>query len=589
MLNKQMVLCCGLALQAVCGVQASALADELPTQPVVQVNIPAHLDDLINKAMQPVLNTAQVRDEGDAWQLFRRLRPAIRDALGAKGYFSPVISRIAPPPQAQGEQALALRIVVDLGPQAVVSALDIQFEGDILLPEFANRRAHLLSQWGLGTGQPFDQDAWARSKDDVLRDLLANDFAAATLAQSEALVDPEANTVALRLVYDSGPVFTFGELQIDGLKKFKPDLVQRYNTIEPGTPYAQERVLELQAELQGARYFSSVDVAVDVDDQTPKQVPIHVHLVEGDSKRLSAGAGYSSNTGFRTEAAYEWNNLFDRAYALSTAARLEQKRQSAYADVYLPPSRKGVVDSLGIAVDHQAVSNLEVDRTSLGAVRQYTQGLTDVRLGLNFQLENRSTQGVDFGGTQALVGSMAWTRNRVDDRLNPRAGYIAFTQVAAASEALASNQDFVRLYGKWQHFWSPSKPHVVSSRVELGTVLSSAQRDIPQDYLFRAGGSNSIRGFDFLDLGVRDQGVLVGGRRLFIGSLEYTRWLENNIGLAVFSDAGNVADHWRDAGPKVALGTGVRYKTPAGSIAFDVAKALSEEKIRMHFALGLAF
>ena len=58
-----------------------------------------------------------------------------------------------------------------------------------------------------------------------------------------------------------------------------------------------------------------------------KLVPIEVTVVESDSKRLGLGAGYSSNTGFRTEATYQYNNLFDRAYSLVTGARIEQKRQ----------------------------------------------------------------------------------------------------------------------------------------------------------------------------------------------------------------------------------------------------------------------
>lgn len=568
---------------------ASVWSKEVDGKPVVNVQVPSSFSDLVNKAMAPVVNVAVVSDEGDVWQLFRRVRPLIRDALGTKGYFSPVISRVPPADGTAGAEALVLKITVDPGVQSLVSELDIQFDGEINQPEFEARREHLKTLWLLGKGATFDQDEWAASKDNLLRDLLARDFAAASLSESEALVDPETATVELRVVYDSGPVFTFGELQIDGLKKYRPDLVERYNTIKPGDRYEQERLLALLSDLQNTSYFSSVDVKIDVDDRTPQRVPIQLSLLESDSKRLGLGAGYSSNTGFRTEANYQFNNLFDRAYSLATGLRLEQKRQSAFADVFFPPSRKGVVDSVGISVDHQTVSNLEVDRTSVGAVRQYTLGPSEFRLGLNFQLEDRRAQGVNFGGTQALVPSASWTRNQVDDRLNPRNGYIAFGQVAGASEALASDQDFLRLFGKVQQFWSPSKEHLISTRIELGTVISSSRQDIPQDYLFRAGGSNSVRGFDFLDIGVLDQGVLVGGRRLMIGSLEYTRWLKGNLGASVFTDVGDVANNWGDIDPRAAFGMGVRYKTPAGPIALDVAKAVDEKRIRIHFALGVAF
>lgn len=554
----------------------------------VTFQVPGQFQELLADATLQIRKTAQVNDEGDNWQLFRRLRPVIRDALGTQGYFNPVIRQ-------QVDYGLQLglptplTILVDPGPQSRVVSVDILFEGAVNSPEFSDRRERLKSLWLLEPEQPFEQSEWTASKEALLRDLLARDFAAATLAESRADVDPETNTVRLSVVYDSGPVFTFGELKITGLKKYREDLVSRYNSIQPGDRYEQERLLQLLSALQATSYFSAVDVKIDTDDRKPEQVPIEISVIESDSKRLGLGAGYSSNTGFRTEATYQYNNLFDRAYSLVTGVRVEQKRQSAFADVFLPPTTKGIVDSVGVAVDHQEISNLEVDRSSVGAIREYTRGNHEFRLGLNFQLEERNALGINLGNTQALVASSSWTLNAVDDRLNPAEGYILFGQVAAASEQFASDQDFVRLYGRMQRFWSPSSQNLFLARFEAGTVAASARRDIPQDYLFRAGGTNSLRGFDFLDLGVLDRGVQVGGRRIMIGSLEYIRWIRGPFGAAVFTDVGDVSDHWGDFDPKPAVGVGLRYRTPAGPIALDIAKAADQERPRIHFALGVAF
>jgi len=459
--------------------------------PKVSYDVPAEFQDLIEQSTQQIRSTAQVNDNGDAWQLFRRLRPAIRDALGTEGYFSPSIQRVVDETVPE-DVAPPLNIKIEPGIQSKIVSVDIQFDGEINKDEFAERRERLKTLWLLGVNQPFNQADWSASKDSLLRDLLAKDFAAATLSESLADVDPEKNTVALSVVYDSGPVFTFGDLQIKGLTKYPQDLVSRYNTIRPGDRYEQERLLRLLADLQGTTYFSAVDVKIDADDRQPVNVPIEVTVMESDSKRLGLGAGYSSNTGFRTEATYQFNNLFDRAYSLVTGVRIEQKRQSAYADVFLPPSTRGITDSVGVAIDHQEISNLEVDRSSVGAIREFNKGINDYRLGLNFQLEERSALGINFGQTQALVASSSWTRNAVDDRLNPSEGYIAFGQLALASEQFASDQDFVRLYGRVQKFWSPSRENLFSARFEAGTVVASARRDIPQDYLFRAGGPTAF-------------------------------------------------------------------------------------------------
>ncbi|MCR2745098.1 autotransporter assembly complex protein TamA [Limnobacter parvus] len=583
------VLCMAWILAFQLGAANAQPAEAELEPPKVSYQVADQFQSLIDQSTRQILASAQVNDNGDAWQLFRRLRPAIRDALGTQGYFSPNIQRVVDESIPE-DQAPVLNITVEPGPQSKVVSVDIQFDGEINKDEFSDRRERLKTLWLLGVNQPFNQGDWSASKDTLLRDLLARDFAAATLSESLANVDPEKSTVELLVVYDSGPVFTFGELKIEGMKKYPLDLVSRYNKIRPGDPYEQERLLRLLADLQGTSYFSSVDVKIDADDRNPKNVPIEVSVLESDSKRLGLGAGYSSNTGFRTEATYQYNNLFNRAYSLVTGARLEQKRQSAYADVFLPPSSLGITDSVGVAFDHQEISNLEVDRSSIGAIREFSKGINEFRLGLNFQLEARKTLGVNFGDTQALVASSSWQRNAVDDRLNPRKGYIAFGQLAVAAEQLASDQDFVRLYGRVQKFWSPSRENVFSARFEAGTVVASARRDIPQDFLFRAGGTNSLRGFDFLDLGVLDQGVLVGGRRTMIGSLEYTRWFDGGpLGAAVFTDVGDVSNSWGDFDPNTAIGIGVRYQTPAGPIAFDIAKAANQSSPRIHFALGVAF
>lgn len=550
-------------------------------------NLPADVQTLLNKASEPTLKTARVDDQGDVEQLFRRLRPIVRDALGTVGYFSAVIRRVEQ--DASDKPLLPLVIELELGEQSRIGEVEIEFEGAITQPAFAARREALRKGWDLVKGDVFTQTQWTANKDAILRNLLARDFADASLADSIADVDPETNRVQLRVLYDSGAVFTFGDLNIQGLVKYPADLVNRFSAIEPGDPYEQESLLVLLSDLQNTGYFSSVDVKIDTDAQNPERVPVNVTVQESKSKRIGLGFGYSSNTGFRSEASYQYNNLFHRAYSLVTGVRIEQKRQSAFADLFLPPDRKGVVDSLGVSVDHQDLSGLDVKRSSVGGRREYTVGNTEFQLGLNFQLEERNTASFNLGNTQALVAGAAWTHNRADDRLNPSKGYVAQGQVAVASERLLSDQDFLRLYGRVQKFWSPSRKNLYSARFEVGTVLADSRENIPQDYLFRAGGTNSLRGFEFLDIGVQDRGVTVGGRRMMIGSLEYTRWLNGAFGAAVFTDVGDVSRTWSDFKPQPALGVGLRYRTAAGPIAFDIAKAKDQDRLRIHFALGVAF
>lgn len=575
-----LILCAYLSAGA--SLHAASLTD-------VELDVPPAVRSLVERAILPSVQSARLDDLGDVQQLYRRVRPVIENALGAQGYFSSSIRRNRDFDELPDE-APKLRMTIEPGEISRINQVNIQFEGDINTdaPAKQLRRDSLRARWALNKGEPFNQGAWDSSKRKILDQLLAKDYPSATISRSLADVDPEAGEVNLTVVYNSGPSFTFGALEISGLEKYPARVVDGYNSIKPGDPYEQERLLQLLSDLQNTVYFSSVNVEID-ENRGPKEVPILVKVTESDSQRVGLGAGYSSNTGFRSEVTYSLSNLFDRGYALNSGIRLEQKRQSVFADVFLPPTQRGVQDAVGFAYDQQEVSNLEVERTSLGVRREYAFGPADFTFGLNLQLEERFNQSVSLGQTQALVGGLAVTRSRVDDRLNPTQGYVVFGQLAVAAESLASDQDFVRLAGKFQQYWTPAEDHLVSARFELGSVVADSRRDIPQDYLFRAGGSNSVRGFEYLGLGVFDQGVLQGGRRLFVASLEYTRWIKGPLGVAVFTDVGDVSFNWSDLDPKPAVGFGVRYRTPAGPISFDLAKAKDQDKIRFHFALGVTF
>ncbi|NJM32748.1 MAG: hypothetical protein HC848_07725 [Limnobacter sp.] len=133
---------------------------------------------------------------------------------------------------------------------------------------------------------------------------MAKDFSAANIVQSLADVNPETRQVHLKVVYDSGPAYTFGELQISGLEKYPEDLVKKYSPIQPGQPYEQERLLQLLSTLQNTVYFSAVEVDMQPNPPSPIEVPVLVKVSESKAKRIGLGAGYSSDTGFRSEATF---------------------------------------------------------------------------------------------------------------------------------------------------------------------------------------------------------------------------------------------------------------------------------------------
>jgi len=520
----------------------------------------------------------------DRAALARRTRREVSELLATEGYFGPEV-RLRRAPDG------VWRLTVVPGRQARVTSVDIGFDGAITSGEaqFAARREALRKAWGLRVGEAFRQRAWDDAKQALLDGVTVRDFAAARLSATRAEVDPQTAAVRLSVTVDSGPRFFLGPLRVTGLTDLPADLVERLSTLEAGEPFDQERLLALQSRLQNAPQFASVIVDVERDPALAQAVPVQVHISEAQSRHLGFGVGYSTNNGYRVETSWRDVNLFDKAWELSTALRYEQFAQSAYADVFFPPAPAGHRHSVGAAVEHSEVEGLELTTYALGVARHHTRGNIDTRVGLRFQHELRAPDGAETTRHNALTASWSWTRRRVDDLLDPHRGDVLQVEVGGGSEALLSDQDFVRLYARYVNYTPVARRDVLILRAEGGVTLADSRDGIPQDFLFRTGGSQSVRGYDFQSLGVREGEATVGGRYLATASAEYVHWFLPEWGAAAFVDAGDAADSRAAWEPKVGYGVGARWKSPAGPIAVDVAYGHAEHRLRLHFGVAIAF
>lgn len=545
--------------------------------PTVAATVELEAPKEIRRFLEPYLPD---ESPGDAR---RRLQKSLPDLLATEGYFTPRFDF--------SEEDGSLRVRIDPGRRTHIAGVDLTIAGP-LTPE---RRQTLIESWTLPVGKPFRQPDWSAAKQNLLERLLAMGHAGARLTDSRADIDPATGEARLQASYDAGPPYRFGELKIEGLSRYRPDLVARYNqAVRPGEPYREDRLAALQNALQSTPYFSSVQVTLEREDARPGPegtmiAPVRVLVRERSPHRIAFGAGISSNTGARVELNYHSNDLFRKAWELNSGIRLEQKRQTAYADVFLPPSPRRYRDSFGALAEHSDIQGLATERYALGVQRQQQRGSLDVRLLLTWQEERRRPAGAEETTNRALVPDSLWTWRQIDSLIDPRYGFVLQAKLGAGAKAFLSDRDFVRLYGRYQQFFPLGRRDVLTLRAELGYTAADSRQGIPQDYLFRAGGTNSVRGYAYQSLGVREGDAIVGGRYLATGSVEATHWLNERWGIAAFVDAGDAADTLKGVHAAVGYGVGARWKSPAGPIAVDVAYGQRTGKMQLHFSLAVPF
>lgn len=513
----------------------------------------------------------------------RRLQGTLSEILATEGYFAPEFTFR----EVDGE----VHLNIDPGPRTRIASLDLAIDGPLDAPA----RADIVRDWRLPIGQPFRQEDWNTAKQQVLARLLAGEHADARLLDSEATIDVETHRAALRAHYDAGPRYRFGNLRVEGLQQYSPELVARYNrVVESGQPYREDNLNTLQSTLQATPYFSSVQAGIDRDaaeigaDGTAT-VPVVVRVRERSPRRMAFGAGASSNTGARVEFNYHDANLAGRAWELDTGLRLEQKKQTAYADVFLPPDPRFRRHSVGVMAERTDIAGLQTERYAFGAQTVQQRGSVEQRLSLNWQNELREPDGAEPVTSRALVPNAMWTWRHVDNRLDPRQGTVLMGQIGGGSRATLSDQNFVRLHSRVQQYIPLGRRDTLILRGELGYTLADSRHRIPQDYLFRTGGAGSVRGYAYQSLGIKEGAATVGGRYLAIASAEVTHWLDEDWGVAAFIDAGDAVDSLQDVRLALGYGLGARWRSPAGPLGVDLAYGERTRGFQLHFSLAIPF
>ena len=522
-------------------------------------------------------------------RLTRGIPDEVTELMATEGYFNARASIEIQDTEAPWQ----VNITVTAGPVTRVTDVRLTFDGAIQANGESEPNASSAERvWALASGQVFTQEAWGDAKRAVLRHLLARRFPAARLSASNAEIDPETNTARLTVVYDSGPEYRFGELEINGLQRYSDHVVRALNAIRPGDAFSQAAIADLQTRLQSTPYFSSVSITADPNNANPNALVVRVDLVEAQRRLVEFGVGYRTDTGARLQASYADINFVDRGIHWRNLLRLEEKLQSASTQLTWPVRLSGWQDDVALEFRKSDVRGLLVQALSLNYKYTKTAGRIERGFLTLATVSREQPEGGERTLRRALVPGYAWRYRAFDDLIDPRNGYELLGEVGAGTKAVLSDQNFIRVRGRIVALWSPTTLDTFVDRLEGGVVSAESRTGIPNQLLFRAGGDHSLRGYAFQSIGVSEAGAIVGGRYLAIMGAEYIRWVWPRFGLATFYEQGNAFDDsnsraWRKWNP--GYGVGVRARTPIGPVNADVAYGQSARSLRIHLSLGFVF
>ncbi|GGY15830.1 autotransporter assembly complex protein TamA [Paludibacterium paludis] len=566
---------------ALCVLPSPALA---AVDYAVRVDAPAPLAALLAEHLSLV--TDRKDPDMDEALLDAMVRDTPEEAvklLETEGYFAAQVRVDTEPGKTRGYV-----VKVEPGHAATVADVTIRLTGPIHGEEdFQGRYAAVLEAWTLPIGAPFRQSDWEDGKKATLRLLLVDRFPMARIAHSRALVDPVTRKVDLDVELDSGPRVEFGALAIKGLERYPPSVARGLADFREGDPYRLDKLLAYQSALEQSPHFSTAIVSANLQRFSDGKVPVEVDLTEFPRQKLELGLNYGTDVGLGTRIGYEHYNIFRRGYTGSLVYDWKKSEQQFSLGLGLPRQSDGYAHSATYAYKRTDTNNVIELSHSAGLWRTRSRGKIEARLGLEYLADSQKVAG-NTTINRALIPSFGWTRRSVDNPLRPRSGLLIDSKLSGTIGGALSNTSFVRGYLKATAYWTPFPGWGTwVGRTELGQVWANDTDQVPSSLLFKAGGSNSVRGYDYQALGVPgpDNSVL-GGRVLATASVEYQIPVMRDWALALFTDVGDASQSWKSYRSRHGNGVGVRWMSPVAPLSFDIAKG---DKLRWYLSLGLAF
>ncbi|MDQ0143908.1 autotransporter assembly complex protein TamA [Cupriavidus necator] len=551
----------------------------------------------IREILEEHLDLARYKDRTDLSQdqfdyMVETVGEQVRALASTEGYFDPTTTARV---DGTGDQRV-VHVMVDPGARTLIRNVDLQVTGPAAT-QSPEQVAEMQAKWGLPVGKPFRQNDWDKAKEDALVTLQSHTYYGARLAASQARIEPDELRADLSAHYASGPAYRLGALKVTGTRRYPEQIIYNVNPLNEGEPYRVERLLELQRAIQNQPYFSNVLVDLEPPPDADKApggevtAPVSVRVREYPVHRLNSGVGFTTDTGAQVEGRYSYYNLFNRAWTFDSQARIEQKRSYLFAEAAMPPSpgayRNSVYSSYERTID---IENTDTTSLRAGLKRSRSREKYDVTTSLDFYYDKLLPAGQPAQISKALVPAFAWTRRDVDNPVFPRRGNVISTQIGVAAKGLLSDATFLRLYGRIRQYIPVGTRDLVVARLELGADLTGdSSSQIPATLRFRAGGTDSIRGYSYQSIGTPSGASILPAKYLGTGSLEYQYWFKPDWGVAVFWDAGTAADNLRGVRIYNGVGVGVRWRTPVGPLQLDVGYGIQERQFRPHISLGVAF
>jgi outer membrane protein insertion porin family len=507
-------------------------------------------------------------------------------------------ARVGDPEIRFEENWIYITFKIEEGPRYKVG--QVKMDGDLVVPEEQLLKALKINK----------ETFYNRSiiRDDVLA--LTDFYSDAGYAYADVRprikkID-EKRQVDITYVIDKGLRARFEEIVISGNTKTRDKVIRRELRVYEQGLFSGRGLKRSVRNLHRLDYFEDIQVDTPKGSGEDKMV-LKIDVTEKPTGAFSFGGGYSSVENMFAVFSISQRNLFGRGQFLNLKAQIGGA-STRYTLSFTEPWLFDIPLSAGIDFYNQEVEYDDYDKDSIGGNIRFSYPVYDfTRAYLSYGYERADINDISDDASDSIwdVEGLNTTSSitaalRYDSRdqvFSPTKGqnhsfsieYAGLGGNIAFTKYLAETGWYIPLFWEFTGFL----------HAKSGFVKENSGGELPDYERFYLGGMNSLRGFDWRDVGPVDEyGDEIGGDKFIQFNVEMLFPLLKDAGLmgVVFFDTGNAYndDETIDLGNmRESIGYGIRWYSPMGPIRLEYGHILDpkedESSGQWEFTMGTAF
>lgn len=436
----------------------------------------------------------------------------------------------------------------------------------------------------------------------LISQMECNGFPLAKIVNFEVAVDATHHTVEVLLEVNSGPLCTFGQTSVLGLRKVNQRAVCKTLAWTVGQRYNPCLIAETCRRLQDMGLFNYVSITHAAEACPDGTLPMYICVIERKQRTIWIGGSYNTRQLFGVEASWYNRNLRRMGDKLTLDAEWNERKYGGSAfyrdiqfghpdqDLLLFFEAKDDRTNPGFDEDSVLISTSIERRYSCQFRYAYGAALQQLKI-----TDSPSAGEYTVG---SLPVTLSWDNS--NDVLDPTCGTTAYLFLQPATDGAHQFHSWMKahLIATGYLPLNRSRKFILAGWTSLGSIFGSSFGQIPPPYRFYAGTDTSLRGYRYLSIGPLDAANQpLGGRSIMLYGIEGRIRITKCIGCVAFFEFGNVFMSELPSFSQKLLkstGFGVRYFTLVGPVSLDIAFPLDrrpglDKPVQVYLTIGQAF